>query len=302
MARTRDEIEEIVNNLGYALLDEYLIEKSNRKVVVRDEKGYTYDARLNSLMIGQIPSFVGINNPFSLSNISLWLEKENKFFILCENNVFKGAAQKLFFQCLKKSCGETFDMVWNDVYSGTCDCPFCSGHRVGKYNNLSYLRPDLSMEWDYNKNKKRPEDYTLGSHEEAVWICSKCNHTWKATIHNRSKEKGTGCPKCNQRKGEKKVSVWLVQNWNEISRSGIINKPIPQKTFSNCRNERVLPFDFGLENIEHKWVLIEYHGGQHFFPVEFFGGKEEFKKRKKNDKIKERYCKDNNIPLLVIPY
>jgi hypothetical protein len=36
--------------------------------------------------------------------------------------------------------------------------------------------------------------------------------------------------------------------------------------------------------------------------VKLFGGEEGFKKRKKNDDIKNKYCKENRIPLLRISY
>ena len=99
--RTNEEIKKIVEDLGYKLLDEYLDKNSNRKVTVQDEHGYKYDIRLKSLMVGQIPNFVGIRNPFSLSNISLWLENENKDFILFDCNSFIGSREKLVLKCLK---------------------------------------------------------------------------------------------------------------------------------------------------------------------------------------------------------
>ena len=49
-------------------------------------------------------------------------------------------------------------------------------------------------------------------------------------------------------------------------------------------------------------LCIEYDGRQHFEPVEFFGGKEQFKIQKINDKLKDTYCRNNNIDLLRIPY
>ena len=53
--------------------------------------------------------------------------------------------------------------------------------------------------------------------------------------------------------------------------------------------------------------LIEYDGPHHFYPVCFGGMSEElaieaFKQTQINDKIRNLYCLDNNIPLLRIPY
>ena len=109
MGRTKEEIREIVENLGYRLLDEYLY-KNYRKVIIQDSDGYKYDCHLYYLIKHHFQYFVDTRNPFTLShNIPLWLKKENKNFILCENNVYKNFYEKLFFRCTRESCGEIFD-------------------------------------------------------------------------------------------------------------------------------------------------------------------------------------------------
>lgn len=102
--------------------------------------------------------------------------------------------------------------------------------------------------------------------------------------------RGHGCPKCNASKGEKAVAAWL--NKKEI----LYN---PQKTFDDCKYKCVLRFDFYLPNYN---ILIEYNGRQHYEPVDCFGGEDEFKNVVRRDKIKENYCKENNIRLFIIPY
>jgi len=63
-------------------------------------------------------------------------------------------------------------------------------------------------------------------------------------------------------------------------------------------------FDFYLPDYN---LCIEFNGIQHYEPIDFAGrgydwSKENFKKIKINDKIKTKYCRNNNIPLLIIPY
>lgn len=62
-------------------------------------------------------------------------------------------------------------------------------------------------------------------------------------------------------------------------------------------------YDFYLP--EHN-LFIEYDGIQHFEPVRFFRTKEKnieaFKKQQLRDQIKNKYCVDNSINLLRIPY
>ena len=72
-----------------------------------------------------------------------------------------------------------------------------------------------------------------------------------------------------------------------------------QKTFDGCKYKRKLPFDFYLP--EHN-TLIEYDGKQHFKIIEYFDGRSWFMKRNHRDKLKNKYCIDNNIKLIRIPY
>ena len=64
-----------------------------------------------------------------------------------------------------------------------------------------------------------------------------------------------------------------------------------------------LRFDFGiLDANDNLLYLIEYDGIQHFEINCFGNNKNDFDILKKYDKIKEEYCKNNNIPLIRIPY
>jgi hypothetical protein len=74
-----------------------------------------------------------------------------------------------------------------------------------------------------------------------------------------------------------------------------------QKTFTDCKDKRILPFDFYFE-IDNQPIVIEYNGIQHYKPIEFFGGYEAFIIRQKHDKIKKEYCNDNNIKFIEISY
>ncbi len=74
-------------------------------------------------------------------------------------------------------------------------CPYCAGRLpiLGETDLLSRF-PELSAEWDYEKNgRKRPENYTCGSHQKVFWRCKK-SHSWEASISSRVN--GTGCPYC----------------------------------------------------------------------------------------------------------
>lgn len=101
---------------------------------------------------------------------------------------------------------------------------------------------------------------------------------------------GVGCPYCRESKGEKFIENIFINN-------GLVRglDYIRQYKFDDCRNKYPLPFDFFLPK---RNILIEYDGEQHSKIVKFFGGFEEFEKRKINDTIKNDYCSSIGIKLI----
>ena len=102
--------------------------------------------------------------------------------------------------------------------------------------------------------------------------------------------KGHGCPRCKESQGEKLISEWL--NDNNINY-------ITQKTFPGLRGINPYRFDFYILETN---TIIEYDGPQHFKPVKFFGGIENYDKLKRSDKAKTDYCAISNIPLIRISF
>lgn len=78
-------------------------------------------------------------------------------------------------------------------------CPYCAGKRpITGETDLATARPDLLMEWNYEKNKDiSPEEVCINSVKHMWWKCSN-GHEWKAKIFNRAI--GHGCPYCSGRK------------------------------------------------------------------------------------------------------
>lgn len=101
---------------------------------------------------------------------------------------------------------------------------------------------------------------------------------------------GCGCPACNISKGELEIKKFLITN--DIGY-------ISQKTFDDCYDKALLRFDFYLPELN---MCIEYNGLQHYEVVEYFGGIDNFYERQKRDMIKEKYCLDKGIKLLIIKY
>ena len=72
-----------------------------------------------------------------------------------------------------------------------------------------------------------------------------------------------------------------------------------EKIFDTCRNIRRLPFDFYLSELN---ICIEYDGEFHYKEQKHFGVKKVLERVQINDKIKDKWCIENNILLIRISY
>jgi len=128
-------------------------------------------------------------------------------------------------------------------------------------------------------------NYT-GNKSEVAIICKKHGIFHQIAAYHYS---GSGCPKCSLSRGEKKVlEVLKGQNIEFVC----------QKTFTGCINKSKLKFDFYLPDYN---LCIEYDGIQHYRgwwrnPEKSLAG------TKRRDEIKNKFCEDNGIGLLRIPY
>lgn len=167
-----------------------------------------------------------------------------------------------------------------------CGCYKCGNEKIGDKNRKDY------EQYVEELKAKNPNVIVIDSYINALTpILHRClidGCEWYATPANLLY--GYGCPKCQESKGEKAIAQWLNNNGIGYVR---------QKTFDNCCDKRPLLFDFYLPKYN---VAIEYDGKQHYEPTEHFGGKDAFAIRQKHDKIKNIYCKENNIKLIRISY
>jgi hypothetical protein len=196
-----------------------------------------------------------------------------------------GSNKKVWWKCEERH-------EWEAAINNRCNgnnCPYCNGNKVCIDNCLQTINIKLSKEWNFDKNKDlTPYDVMANSNKKVWWKCNICNYEWIAVINNRNR--GKGCPKCNESKGESKIKQYL-ENKNIKYES--------QYRFILCKNIRPLPFDLYLSKYN---VCIEFDSELHYKSIDYFGGELAFKKRQQNDKIKTKYCQDNNILLLRIPY
>ena len=99
-----------------------------------------------------------------------------------------------------------------------------------------------------------------------------------------------GCETNRKSFGERKIKEFLDQKSIFYIR---------ESKFKTCINIKELPFDFYLPDYN---ICIEYDGELHYRSSKIFGGDETLSRIKKNDKIKDNWCLENNIKLIRISY
>jgi hypothetical protein len=167
------------------------------------------------------------------------------------------------------------------------------GRRYGRYNKWTV------ESYRQHVNLETRGEYTVigdyaGFRKEIEHKHNKCGKPWMPTP-SRFLE-GKSCPYCVESKGERRVREYLGSCALDFE---------VQFTFQDCRGTRTLRYDFAVGSLD-RLVLIEYDGEHHFRPV-VYGGNEaralrDFERRKRNDRIKNDYCRANGIDLIRIRY
>lgn len=115
-----------------------------------------------------------------------------------------------------------------------------------------------------------------------------CGYEYFVTPDNLLR--GKGCPSCGHRRSK------LTRFVEKYLKSRHI-KFESEKHFSDCRDQRPLPFDYYLPNYN---MCIEVDGIQHFTGWNHSHNHLEYIQY--HDKIKDEYCKQKGIHLLRLPY
>lgn len=198
---------------------------------------------------------------------------------------------KLIISC---KCGDSFETTCDKVLnSSKVLCNTCSRDVVTKKQTKSEGKYLVEF------NQSSGGEYKLLSHYDGAYrkveICHlSCGKSYFTNARNFLR--GSRCPYCRQSKGE----AIILNELNDFN----LNYKV-EYHLTDCRSYLTLPFDFAVfsdKSQEKPEFLIEYDGIQHFEPVDFFGGQEQFEKQQLHDRIKDDYCKQNGIELIRIPY
>lgn len=195
-------------------------------------------------------------------------------------------------KCRCKKCKNIWTTLPKVLITNGSGCPICGKKKAIKAETKT------QEQFVFEMKQKNPNIEILGNyvntHTKIKCKCKIDNTIWygyPANLLNRS----AGCPKCNISNGESRLlNILSKLNINYIS----------QYSIEECKNIYKLRFDaFDIDNN----IAFEYNGEQHYYPVDFANkgiiwANNEFNKTKKRDNIKIKYCNDNKIPIIIIPY
>jgi DNA-directed RNA polymerase subunit RPC12/RpoP len=221
------------------------------------------------------------NNKYKISDINSYMKK---FGYECLSKEYQNYRQKLKIKHLE--CNNIFEMTFDNFKNGKNRCPYCSNHIKYTIEDVKKIIKDKDPDYEclseeYINNKTNLKIKHL-----------KCNNIYEVNLNNFL-NKENRCPYCKTSKGEKIINDYLLKNNIKFIR---------EYKFENCKDKRVLPFDFYLEDYN---ILIEYDGELHYKESRYRDSKynkDKLNKQILHDNIKNEYCKNNHIKLIRIPY
>jgi len=186
------------------------------------------------------------------NSLNKWCIANDKLFILDEwdykkngehnpKNVAAGSDKKYWWKC--KTCGHEWLISPAHRKRGD-NCPKCGHVKCGKSrvsnllnkHNITIDYPEILKFWDYDKNQKGPENYSIGSKTKVWWKCDN-GHEWQSTVRNIYITKY--CPYCFGRyaiKGENDLETLnprLASEWHPTKNGDLT--PDKVKPFSTYK-------------------------------------------------------------------
>ena len=220
---------------------------------------------------------------------------------------------KVWIICQDKGYHGSYETTCNKFTSGH-RCPYCQGRKVHKKDSLgqyvidNYGEEFLWSAWS-DKNDISPFEVTPRSSKKYWWNCPDDKHEPFKRSCDSSVVCKFRCPNCVKEREEsfieEKARLYLEELGYEVKteyRCSIIPK--------NPKTKQPLPFDNEIELENGKHLIIEVHGGQHYYKTgnnskylkEGQTPEEYLYQRKLYDRYKRIKCIQAGYYYLEIPY
>lgn len=172
--------------------------------------------------------------------------------------------------------GEFWQSIGYHMRGG--NCPKCAGsYKLTTKEFIEKAKKIHGDKYDYSK-----VDY-INYNTKVCIICPEHGEFWQIPNNHLF---GAGCPTCPESNMEGELRLLLEKNHIRYEQ---------EKSFSWLAHKRKMFLDFYLPDIK---IAIECQGGQHFYPVDLFGGEEYYNQTILRDRIKNELCKEHDIQIL----
>lgn len=237
--------------------------------------GYKKGAEKNKLTYKEVKEYIEINSGSGCKLLSkAYNRAHDKLKVLCK-------------------CGSAFEVSYKEFKFGAKQqCNDCSAKIMQEKMSLNYDDVKHYIEVDSNSGCRLLSDAYTNNRTKLKVKC-KCGDVFYVDFDKFKNRKKQQCNRCSSSEGERRIANTLdkmkVAYQSEYSFNDLLGV-----------GGGLLRFDFAILDGEGVVVLlIEYDGEFHYIerpldnPLEY---------RQQNDELKNQYCKNNNIPLLRIPY
>ena len=226
------------------------------------------------------------NRKYSWDDVVEAFSKTDLILVSGEEDYKDSATNSLRYICPKHRDKGVMTIALGHLLDGE-GCYYCGRETTGK-KKMIYL------DEKYYKKLCDERDFTyLGAERINGYICVKF-------ICNKHKEFGEQYQRIGNLKRRKFCQYCGGISYGEEKICSLLNEwgysYNRQHIFPDCKDKYVLPFDFYVEGFN---ACIEYDGEQHYKPIY---GEDNLKLVQRHDKIKDDYCRKNNITLIRIPY
>ena len=187
---------------------------------------------------------------------------------------FSGSREKICIICPEH--GEFWQSPGYHMRGG--NCPKCAGsYKLTTEEFIDKARNVHGDKYDYSKVVYK--NYNT----KVCIICPEHGEFWQVPNNHLY---GAGCPTCPQSNMEGELRLILIKNNIKFEQ---------EKGFPWLRFKKKMFLDFYLPDYN---IGIECQGGQHFMPVDLFGGEEFYNKTIERDKTKHYLCLKHGIDIM----
>lgn len=195
------------------------------------------------------------------------------------NTVYNGMKKKTNIVCPKH--GEFWQVAYDHLRGFNCEKCKYENNTDTKEQFILKARQIHGWKYDYSK-----VEY-VNNHTKVCIICSEHGEFWIEPSHHLMY---MGCPKCSIKRLEKEVeNSFIENNINYVWQANY-------KMFEWLGRQSL---DFYLPDYN---IAIECQGGQHFKPVELFGGEKQFEEQIERDIRKKMLCEQHNVKLIYFTH